>query len=668
MDKSTSNKREFKPERFLWLVTILLLLFLGVSFFTAFYVFWKFKPLSSFLPSKEPYLVKEFKKFASEQEFKEFLEKASEEEVFLPGRGFSLESEGLDKANLQAPAPVAERVSETNVQVKGIDEPDIVKTDGRQIYFSSDRPIIRSLPARPESPLTPLMEESVESRVVPSRDLETKIIKAFPPSDLQKTGEIEKIGNLLLNNEILVIFSSDKKIFGFDVSNPLSPVEKWSLELKSNTSLVAARLYNNNIYFITQGVINRARPCPIVPLSSEKGEISVECTDIYYPGVDLSVNVTFTAFIVDPATGEIKKDVSFVGSSGQSIIYMSSSGLYVAYNYTENMVDFFYKFFLQEKDLVSQETIERLKKIRDYDLSNQAKMVEYRQILEEYKASLDDDERLRIENEINNRMKDYGQSHMRELQKTAIVKLALSDFSIEAIGEIAGRPLNQFSLDEYEGNLRVASTVGGWIFGLQTEEANDVYILDEDLEILGSLSDLGLDERIYSVRFVEDKGYLVTFKQIDPFFVLDLSNPADPEVKGELKIPGYSSYLHPLEESLILGIGKEDSQVKLSLFDVKRADEPLEKDKYLLDEYWSDVLNTHHAFLADSKHKVFFLPGSKGGYIFSYKGNSLKLEKAVSNIQARRAIYLDNYIYLIGDDKIVVLDENDWKEVNSFDF
>ena len=200
------------------------------------------------------------------------------------------------------------------------------------------------------------------------------------------------------------------------------------------------------------------------------------------------------------------------------------------------------------------------------------------------------------------------------------------------------------------------------------ESANDVYILDENLEITGSVKDLGLTERIYSARFIADKGYLVTFRQVDPFYVLDLSDPKNPELKGELKIPGYSSYLHPITKDKILGIGKEGSQVKISLFDVESPENPSELAKYTLNEYWSDILNTHHAFLLDKKHEIFFLPGSKGGYIFSYEGNQLKLTRAVSDIRARRAIYINDYLYIIGDDKIAVLNEIDWEKVNELEF
>ena len=104
--------------------------------------------------------------------------------------------------------------------------------------------------------------------------------------------------------------------------------------------------------------------------------------------------------------------------------------------------------------------------------------------------------------------------------------------------------------------------------------------------------------------------------------------------------------------------------MKISLFDVTSASDPKEIAKYILNENWSDVLSTHHAFLLDTKHEIFFLPGNQGGYIFSYKGDNIELKKAISGISARRAIYLNDYLYIIGDNQIVVLNEFDWTRVN----
>jgi uncharacterized secreted protein with C-terminal beta-propeller domain len=313
-----------------------------------------------------------------------------------------------------------------------------------------------------------------------------------------------------------------------------------------------------------------------------------------------------------------------------------------------------YDFLKENRDLVSEEVLKRVKKLLEYDISNQAKSVEIQMIIQQYALSLSKDERKKFENEFWNRMRDYRTEHKRELEKTQIVKISL-DLKAKAVGEVPGRLLNQFSLDEYNGFLRIATTVS---------DANDLYVLDESLKVVGSLLNFGEDERIYSVRFIGDTGYVVTFRQTDPFFVIDLSDPSKPVMRGKLKIPGYSSYLHPLKNDLILGVGKEGNSVKISVFDVSNPEEPKEVAKYTLKEHWSDLLRTHHAFMIDPKHEIFFLPAATGGYIFSYK-DKLELLKAI-DMPAIRALYIDDYLYVIGK-KIVVYDEITWEKVNELD-
>ncbi|MCK4429464.1 MAG: beta-propeller domain-containing protein [Candidatus Aenigmarchaeota archaeon] len=593
------------------------------------------------------------KSFYSEQDFKDYLEESSELTSGLysfgaPQAMSSVREGGVDMVMEETAGGEWEksaepgRVSETNVQVLGIDEPDIVKTDGKKIYYSAGRNYWRNW-----------------GYDYNNYKGETKIISAFPPESLLLKTEISNSGDLLLHNNILVIFSGNK-IYGYDVSNSESPKEEWNVEL--NTSLVTARLYNGKIYLVTKKAINHYRPCPIVPLSIRGIPINIECSRIYYPASPMHVDTTYNAIILNPGSGEIEKTISFVGSSGSTVIYMSENAIYVSYQYYKSMLKFYYTFLKEDcKDLIDSAVIERLGKVVSYDLSDQAKMMEMQIIFEKYFSSLSDDERMRVRNEFSNRMENYYKEHKRELEKTGIAKIGL-DMEMSGSGNIPGRLLNQFSMDEYNNHLRVATTVGTW-----SNSANDVYVLDENMGIVGSVKDLGETERIYSVRFLQDKGYVVTFRKIDPFYVLDLSNPANPELKGELKIPGYSSYLHPITKDKILGMGKEDSKIKISLFDVSSPENPTEADKYILDEYWSDILNTHHAFLIDKKHKIFFLPGSKGGYVFSYENDELKLKKTVSNIRAKRAIYIDDYLYIIGEDKLVVLDENTWERVEELD-
>ncbi|MEM5790966.1 MAG: beta-propeller domain-containing protein [Candidatus Aenigmatarchaeota archaeon] len=594
--------------------------------------FFLFKKPSSEIPSIQT--------FSSEEDFKHYLEKASSE-TYISTFFRGLTAAEISEIPLEGEVPA--RISTTNVQVAGIDEPDMVKTDGKNIYLSSQSYRIFWI-----------------RRIPPRYFGETKVIKSFPPQKLELKSKINESGDLLLHQNNLIIFSWDK-IISYNISNPESPSQSWKIKL--NGSIVTSRLYNDKIYLVTTKEIDDYHPCPIIPLSINERPLVIGCSKIYHPTSYVPVDSTYHVFVINPNSGEIENSISFVGSYYSSVVYMSENSIYITYS---QYLDYFtfYTNFLKEKcsDLIPSYVMEKIEKLNSYDISIEAKFVELQSILSKYMNSLDKDERVKLENELGNRMQNYSKEHMRDLVKSGIVKVGLN-MEIKALGSVPGLPLNQFSLDEYQGYLRIATTVG-----LGSESANDVYILDSNLNLIGSIKDLGLGERIYSVRFIQDKGYVVTFRQVDPFYVLDLSQPSEPKMRGELKIPGYSSYLHPIAENRILGIGMDEQKVKVSLFDVSSAENPREIDKYTLSESWSDILRTHHAFLLDSKHKIFFLPGSRGGYVFSYDNDKLELKKVVSEIEARRAIYIEDYLYVIGEDKIVVVDEITWEKINEIEF
>ena len=623
----------------------------------------------------------EIQKFASEQDFKDYLSKSDSslggfagirsnrviiESFSEPFMDFELEnSKMLSEVGMGGAVP--SRVSETNVQVVGIDEPDIVKTDGKEIYYS--------MPSRYFDYLgttnSYFIKDGKKISGAPRKLGGIALIKAYPPASLGLDSEILEQGDLLLDNKNNLIVLASDKIYGYNVLNLKLPVKNWTISLENNNRIITSRLYNDKIYLISSTYISRGSPCPIRPFAVDGKQIEIKCSDVYYPNVPVDIDSTYNISIIDPSSGEIENNISFVVSNSNSIIYMSPQAIFVSYYYQEDFIKLIFDFLLTEgKDIVSSDVIERLAKLKDYDISQQAKMTELESIFEKYYNSLDSDERLRMENEFENRVIDYFKKHNRELEKTGIFKIDINNLKILANGSVPGKLLNQFSLDEYKGNLRAATTIGGrgnLFFSISAESVSDVYVLDKNLKTVGSVKDLGKTEKIYSVRFLNDKGYVVTFRQIDPFYVIDLSNPKNPQVKGELKIPGYSSYLHPISEDRILGIGKEGSKVKISLFNVSDASDPIEEAKYILDEYYSEILNNHHAFLMDSKHQIFFLPGNKGSYIFSYKNGEIKLIKAVSGLRPKRAIYLSDYLYIIGESKITVLNENDWEKVNELD-
>ncbi|MCX6781927.1 MAG: beta-propeller domain-containing protein [Candidatus Magasanikbacteria bacterium] len=629
-------------------------------------------------------VVAEVKKFASADEFKKYLaEHAQQSNNYGFGIGGGemrtmvaqdsamglAQPVGIgmaEKGSETATAPSAGRVSETNVQVAGIDEPDIVKTDGKEIYFSrfgGYYPYMRAVP----------MNGAAEKMIAPPyyNQGETKLIAAFPPESMKEDSKLDKSGDLLLDGNIMMVFASDNKIYAYDVKDKANPKELWTAKLGDRENLVGARLMNSKIYLTTQSGVDYGKPCPIVPLTVGKDEVSISCTDIYYPTSASGADVTYDFVVMDTLTGAVEKKTAFVGSSGQTVFYMSENAIYLTFQTEVDSVKVAYDFFSENKDLVPDWVIERLNKVKGYDLSMNAKQTELQSILQQYTNSLNNDDMLKMQNEMSNRMDKFYLNHRRDLDITGIVKISLNDFKAIA-GAVPGHPLNQFSLDEYDKHLRVAMTVGDrWWgmggFGGTGKTVSDVYVLDNDLNIVGSVKDLGETERIYSVRFLADRGYVVTFRETDPFYVLDLANPKNPLLRGELKIPGFSSYLHPLGAHKVLGIGREDGKVKLSIFDATSPENPKELSKYILSEYWSEAINNHHAFLLDEKHKVFFIPGGQGGYVFGYDKDELTLKKAVSESQVQRAIYLDDYMYLIGNDKITVLDEKSWEKVKEFE-
>lgn len=580
-----------------------------------------------------------------------------------------------------------DRVSDTNVQVLGIDEPDIVKTDGKNLYYSQPiqriyEPII--LNERNDSELR---SEQSSKMIAPDflpdpNRLPTKArggvlsIKPFPPKSMAKLGQLPVSGDLLLDKDILVVFNEDdynkRAVEGYDVTNPEKPVKKWSIGYEKNSSKVQARTYQDKLFLITRVNAGGDMPCPIRPFDIKDSRGLIPCTQIYHPTTSVTSDTVYTVSKINPADGAIEKSVSFVGSSNDSTVYMSENSLYLTYFYSGDITQIMYSFVSQNADMYPQYLIDKLAKLQGYDISMQAKIMEVTSLFSKLTMGMGDDKRLAYENNMQNRMKKFMLGHARELEKTGVVKVNIANFDIEATGDVPGKVLNQFSLDEYKGDLRIATTIGqnSWFgnFGQLTQSFSDVYVLDRNLKTIGTVEDLGKTERIYSVRFLADRGYVVTFRQTDPFYVLDLSDPSNPQVKGELKIPGYSSYLHPLNKNLLVGIGKEDNFVKISLFDVSSPENPQEVDKFITTEYWSEALNNHHAFLTDEKHQVFFMPGSQGGYVFSYQGNKLEMKRAVSDTQVQRAVYINDYLYVIGQTKIVALDENNWTKVGELEF
>jgi inhibitor of cysteine peptidase len=277
------------------------------------------------------------------------------------------------------------------------------------------------------------------------------------------------------------------------------------------------------------------------------------------------------------------------------------------------------------------------------------------------------------------------------------------DVTYKATGDVPGHLLNQFSMDEDSGNLRVATTVEGWN-NRGSYQFNNLYVLDKDMKTIGRLEYVAPGERIYSTRFVGDRLYMVTFKRIDPFFVIDLSDPERPGILGELKIPGYSDYLHPYDANHIIGIGKETESndwggvsvagLKLALFDVTDVNNPKVIDKVEIGEPGTDseALRDHRAFLFDREKNLLVIPVSEvikvpakdspgspyshgywlGAYVFSVtpesgfvlKGKVTQGEEEKpyywdSPDTVLRSLYINNVLCTISTQSVVMSDLSD---------
>lgn len=282
---------------------------------------------------------------------------------------------------------------------------------------------------------------------------------------------------------------------------------------------------------------------------------------------------------------------------------------------------------------------------------------------------------------------------------TTIYKFGLQNGRVayEAKGKAPGVILNQFSMDEHEGIFRIATTTGQW----NDSTVNNIYAMDEDLAITGSLEDIAEGEKIYSTRFAGDRIYMVTFRQMDPFFVIDASNPKKLSVLGYLKVPGFSTYMHILDNSHVLGFGSDTKETgsggvvaggfKLSLFDVTDVSNPKEIKKEVIGQKASSALeNDHKALMISLEKGIMGFPlvytdrgdvSFAGYYMYKISTDDFDYFGRISHIQGKtvmsgaregllieRGIYIGDYLYTFSRDRMEVNSLKTLKKAGSLSF
>jgi uncharacterized secreted protein with C-terminal beta-propeller domain len=561
-------------------------------------------------------------------------------------RGVSVaETAGGDGGMAGEDASGPSRIGDTNVQVAGLDEPDLVKTDGRNFYYAPRDRNVRVEPVEPGGP------DSASS------DGDIHVLDASDPPRPERIAEIDDSGQLLRTGDTLVVLGRDALV-GYDVSDPADPERVWTSPL--NASVVTARERSGTLYLVTESRVGPATDCPIEPLG---GEASIACADVYRPDTQVPADTAYSAFAIDAASGDVNDRVSFLGTGRNAVVYMSPEALYVTYTASTPRAELLGTFLREEFNRTPAWLADRVTDIQSYDISAGSKKREIHRAVHEWVESLPDGERETVRESFRSGFRSYVATHQRNLTQTGLVRIDVDEasLSVEATGAVPGRPLDQFSMDRYDDTLRITTTIPRVA---DADSQNDLYTLDADsLERRGNVTGMGDDQEVYAVRYVDDTAYVITFRRIDPLHVVNLSDPDDPEEVGELELPGFSTYLHPIDDQHVLGIGEEEGRVKAVLFDVSDPANPTVADDRVLEARWSAVSESHHAFTIDRRHGVFFLPAGDSAVVMDYTNGSLAVEASIATEgRTQRARYVDDYLYVFAEDGITVLNETTWEE------
>ena len=464
--------------------------------------------------------------------------------------------------------------STTNVQVAGVDEPDIVKTDGTYLYVVANQ-IVYILKAYPVIEATILSQITIANVTITNIFIRNDRLVAFGdfggfyPHPLLE----DNVKTDIIRPDIWWGDMSQTVINVYDISTRANPT--LIKEIRIDGGYFDARLIDEYVYVVSTEYTsdiyysvdekNYTLNIPQICVDNVSQNISTE--NIYYVDVpELSDTMTHVISL-NLDTNEIIEKSFMLGSS--QTMYVSKDNIFLASAHYP-----YYSVLFRTNSISTNEQ-----------------------------------------------------------ETTVLHKISIhaGDVTYIAQGEVSGHILNQFSMDEHNGFFRIATTTGNnWQEDSQT--SNNIYILDETLTQISKIENIAPGESIYAARFLGNRAYLVTFVQVDPLFTIDLSDPYNPRILGELKIPGYSEYLHPYDETHIIGIGKEVNPsidadkvhtpgaiyytailgLKLALFDVSDIENPIEEAKLVIGDRGTDspALYDHKAFLFDKEKELLIIPVS----------------------------------------------------------
>jgi inhibitor of cysteine peptidase len=528
--------------------------------------------------------------------------------------------------------------SKTNVQVAGVDEADILKSDGEYLYIISGQTIyvLKAYPSDQAEVLSKIeLDETYDAQIYVNEN-KLVVLGSLTPYLTYGFAEVT-MGELWINPSV---YNEEVFLQVYDITDRAAPVLSRTVTL--NGTLSGSRMIGDYVYAVVRQVATQTTSDGtgvevVLPTISGTNTKEVQPTEIRYVRTP-DVYYYMTTVVAVDLMNDSKEPTSETFLTGQTTtMYVSLNNMYLVAPNTN-------QWFLAE----------------DVEEPREESMI--------FRIALDEEK---------------------------VVAMAS--------GAVSGNVLNQFSMDEYNGTFRIATTTNNW-WGNGISK-NHLFILNMSLNVVGKLEDLALGETIYSTRFVGNRGYIVTFRKIDPLFVIDLSEPTNPTVLGQLKVTGYSDYLHPYDENHLIGIGKETEAseegdfawyqgVKISLFDVTDVSNPVEVAKYEIGDRGTDspVLNDHKALLFDKEKNLLVIPvlvaeidpddyagevpdwayGEyvwQGAYVFDISLDGLGLRGNITHIDdyqdllksgyyfsseyaVERALYIDNVLYTMSAMKI----------------
>ena len=661
------------------------------------------------------------------------------------GKGFALASNSIDGF-----------YSTTNLQVSGVDEADVVKTDGSYIY---------ALRATTYDDTTGEMKTPSEVVVIMARGKDTKPLsrvaapmpKTFASEDGKSTTTVTvEFADMYISGERLIIIANTtsytasteeyqepvnfaQRISPFSSFRPFySGAQPWGygsysyettayiydISDKTAPALVdsfgqsgmykSSRLVDGVLYIITNlDVYYKGNP---------------EDTELYIPQLQRGVGSVTNALI--PA-----QDICIMPSEEKNCYNQYT--VICAIGVSDELRRLSTKTLLGNTDTLYASGENLLLAGAKYSTKNEYGPFEEIDGMASY--SFDGYQEQKKGKE------DMRYRHVTQISDNitnlALFRLGGGDVRLHATGQIPGNLLNQFSMDEFEGNFRIVATIDNWTGGFFEDEDGDnawfeydeewrqkrysvkgweedeyavcgsesemryyvthpqhlnallgrslstnaLYVLDGDLKQVGALEGLAEDERVYSVRFAEEIGYFVTYKQVDPLFTVDLSDPTNPHIRSELKIPGFSEYLHPYDDGLLLGLGQNTSTndrggesrdgLKLSMFDVSDPDNVTENSVLALPFEWSEASTNHKAVLVSRARALIAFPADGSYAIYGYSPETGFTERAIVEIDEQnwwqgnsRGLFIGNDFYVVSQKAMYIFSVSDFSRLATIAF